>query len=140
MGPPPPPPSRPPKFRDSKLTRLLEDSLAPKAESERRNRESVSVMVVNVSPAGGLEKMTVNTLRYGQMYASGGGKATSSVRGKVAARPRTATGKANNAAQEQDVSVTEVRAELERIYAKYCPEKSMEDVARIIAKFAGREV
>ena len=33
-----------PKFRDSKLTRILEDSLAPAASSARRNAESVSVM------------------------------------------------------------------------------------------------
>jgi len=59
-----------PKFRDSKLTRLLEDSLSPGESSSRRNQESVSVMMVNLSPAGNLERMTLNTLRYGQMFAS----------------------------------------------------------------------
>jgi hypothetical protein len=64
--------SQRPKFRDSKLTRIMEDSLAPRAASSRRCRESTSVMVVNVSPAAQLEKMTLNTLRYGQLYAEGG--------------------------------------------------------------------
>jgi len=59
-----------PRFRDSKLTRLLEDALVPAATSGRINRESVSVMLVNVSPAATLKRMTLNTLRYGQMYAN----------------------------------------------------------------------
>jgi len=60
-----------PKFRDSKLTRLMEDALAPTAASSRRCRESTSVMLVNVSPVERLEKMTLNSLRYGQLYAEG---------------------------------------------------------------------
>jgi len=63
--------SQRPKFRDSKLTRLMEDSLAPRAASCRHCRESVSVMLVNVSPAAQLEKMTLNALRYGQLFAEG---------------------------------------------------------------------
>jgi len=61
-----------PNFRQCKLTRLLEDALCPAASSQRRNRESLSVMLVNVSPEVRLEKMTVNTLRYGQLYAASG--------------------------------------------------------------------
>merc|ERR1712232_111927 len=56
---------RRPPFRDSKLTRILEDSLAPS-----RNKETVSVMLVNVCPASKLKSGTVNALRYGQMYGS----------------------------------------------------------------------
>lgn len=63
--------SQRPKFRDSKLTRLMEDSLAPTSASWRHCRESVSVMLVSVSPAAQLERMTLNALRYGQLFADG---------------------------------------------------------------------
>ena len=46
----------PANFRGSKLTRLLQDALAPTAASSRRNKASVSVMLVNVSPAGELHR------------------------------------------------------------------------------------
>ena len=59
-------------FRGAKITRLLEDALAPSGKSKRRNKESVSLMPVNVSPNAQLEKMTLNPLRYGQMYADAG--------------------------------------------------------------------
>merc|ERR1712194_908667 len=80
--------SQRPKFRDSKLTRIMEDSLAPSAASSRRCRESTSVMIVNVSPAALLEKMTLNTLRYGQMYAEGARSVVSK------AKPGAAAGRA----------------------------------------------
>lgn len=70
-------------FRGAKITRLLEDALAPSGKSKRRNKESVSVMLVNVSPNAQLEKMTLNSLRYGQMYADG-----STGKGKYPARVR----------------------------------------------------
>lgn len=59
--------SQRPPFRSSKLTRILEESLTPAPD-----RESVSVMLVNVGPAAQLEKGTVNALRYGQMFGSKG--------------------------------------------------------------------
>ena len=69
-----------PRFRNSKLTRILEDSLSPTERSQRLNRASCSVMIVNVSPSGVLGKGTINALRYGQMF-SGGGKAATTSRG-----------------------------------------------------------
>jgi len=60
-----------PNFRGSKMTRLLEDSLLPGKQSDRRNRSSESVMVVNVSPAEQIAKRTMNVLRYGQIFADG---------------------------------------------------------------------
>jgi hypothetical protein len=58
-----------PKFRDSKLTRVLEDAIAPSLErSNRRNLTSTSVMLINVSPSAHLDRMTMNSLRYGQMF------------------------------------------------------------------------
>jgi len=60
-----------PKFRDSKLTRVLEDSLYPRSTTSRRNNESTTVMLVNVSPASHLKKMTLNSLRYGQVFSVG---------------------------------------------------------------------
>lgn len=77
--------SQRPKFRDSKLTRIMEESLAPSAASSRRCRESTSVMVVNVSPAAQLEKVTLNTLRYGQLYAEGARSAVAKEKPGVAA-------------------------------------------------------
>jgi hypothetical protein len=64
-----------PVFRNSKLTRILEDSLAPLAKStQRKNLESCCVMLINVSPNAKLEHGTRNALRYGQMYSSTAGK------------------------------------------------------------------
>lgn len=59
-----------PKFRDSKLTRVLEDSLSPSAATSRHNKESTTVMIVNVSPSAHLKKMTMNSLRYGQIFSA----------------------------------------------------------------------
>ena len=58
-------------FRDSSITRLLEEVLVPK-----RGKDSDTVMLVNCAQPAQLEKKTVNSLRYGQLYAtttSGGG-------------------------------------------------------------------
>ncbi len=52
-------------FRNSSLTRLLEEVLTP-----REKRSSDSVMVVNIGPEGNLKNKTVNSLRYGSMYSS----------------------------------------------------------------------
>lgn len=123
------------KFRDSKLTRLLEDSLAPSACSKRRNAESVSVMLVNVSPAEHLSKMTLNTLRYGQMFAAADKPRPSA---SVAERPRGA-----NASQKQTrASLScdpKIREAIFALYREYCPEKSDTDIEGIVAKFKGRE-
>lgn len=56
-----------PKFRDSKLTRMLEDALAPTVKSTRRNTASVSVMLVNISPAAELQKGTA-TSTFGTLF------------------------------------------------------------------------
>ena len=89
--------SRRPNFRDSKLTRMLEDALAPTSgKCRRRNTASVSVMLVNVSPAAELQKGTINALRYGQLFASGsdggGGKAALGKGGGGAAGASVARG------------------------------------------------
>ena len=60
-----------PKYRDTKLTRMLEDVLAPSARVERRRRESRSVMLVNICPAAHLEQPTLNAIRYGQLFTVG---------------------------------------------------------------------
>ena len=52
-------------FRDSAITRLLEEVLIP-----QRGRDCETVMLVNVSPGAHLDKKTTNTLRYGQMFVS----------------------------------------------------------------------
>lgn len=126
-----------PKFRDSKLTRILEDSLAPSETSGRRRRESSCVMLVNVSPAALLEKMTMNSLRYGQMYASvAPGKATRPSGAAAVSRKHSGPG---SAVLLPDVPVDpEVRVELLRIYGEKCPEKSPADVEAILSKFASR--
>lgn len=51
-------------FRNSNLTRLLEEVLTPIP-----NRNSCSVMLVNIGPEERIKKKTINSLRYGEMYA-----------------------------------------------------------------------
>jgi len=52
-------------FRDSVITRLLEEVLVGKPGKHTDN-----VMLVNVAPIQQLEKKTVNSLRYGQLYTA----------------------------------------------------------------------
>lgn len=80
--------SRTPQFRQSKITRLLEDALAPRPASTRRNRDTATVMLVNVSPVSHLERITINTLRYGQIFAAKGDRKAAT---KAAGAPRTST-------------------------------------------------
>ena len=108
------------KFRDSKLTRLLEDALAPAACSRRRNRESVSVMLVNVSPAAHLSRMTLNALRYGQMFAAADARPDPSAAAPPKCDPR-------------------VREEIVALYRRHCPEKSERDIEAILRRFSGKE-
>jgi|EP01047_Picozoa_sp_COSAG01_P036455 hypothetical protein len=56
-------------FRDSSITRLLEEVLVPK-----RGRDSDTVMLVNCAQPARLERKTINSLRYGQLYAAGTGR------------------------------------------------------------------
>ena len=61
-----------PVFRNSKLTRLLEDTLSPAGgDAGGQNRDSHSVMLVNVCAACDKKKVTTNALRYAQLYAAG---------------------------------------------------------------------
>mmetsp|Transcript_27645 Transcript_27645/g.55333 ORF Transcript_27645/g.55333 Transcript_27645/m.55333 type:complete len:455 (-) Transcript_27645:418-1782(-) len=52
-------------FRDSKITRLLEEVLAPK-----NGRALESIMLVNVAPGEHMRKETAKSLRYGQLFSS----------------------------------------------------------------------
>jgi hypothetical protein len=125
-------------FRGAKITRLLEDALAPSGKSKRRNKESVSLMLVNVSPNAQLEKMTLNSLRYGQMYADGStdkGKYPTRVRQEVASGKGAGKGRGGFAAMDPD----EAKVVLMEIYKTWCPEKTEEDVDTLLAKFVGRE-
>jgi hypothetical protein len=128
-----------PKFRDSKLTRLLEDSLAPMASSSRRNLESVSVMLVNVSPAESLEKMTLNTLRYGQMFATAGKECGAAKKSDAAAEMIGNFKLAGPYAAPVRSCNLEIREELLSLYREHCPAKSETEVKAILQRFAGRE-
>jgi len=64
-------PSRSLPFRNSSLTRLLEEVLTP-----MEKRESNCVMVVNVSPAHHLKLKTIASLRYGAMFSTTAKKAS----------------------------------------------------------------
>ena len=130
-------------FRGTKITRLLEDALAPSSTSKRRNKESVSLMLVNVSPNAQLEKMTLNSLRYGQMYvdASTPSQGEGS-KGKHPARVhQEVLGKAAGKGQGGFASMDpdEARGVLMGIYKTHCPEKTEQDVGALLAKFVGRE-
>jgi hypothetical protein len=72
-----------PPFRQSKLTRLLEDALLPSRASGRRGLATATVMLVNVGPSAHQERMTSNALRYGQLWATAGAaaKATGGISG-----------------------------------------------------------
>lgn len=65
-------------FRNSNLTRLLEEVLTPMP-----NRESCSVMLVNIGPEESLKPKTINSLRYGQMFSLS--SATNSKKNKTGA-------------------------------------------------------
>lgn len=69
-------------FRNSSLTRLLEEVLTP-----REKRDSNSVMIVNIGPEADLKSKTVNSLRYGAMFSSA--KASSTARSSVARTSRS---------------------------------------------------
>ena len=139
----------PPKFRDSKLTRMLESALAPPtAKSGRRSNARASVMLVNVSPAADLEKGTINALRYGQLYAgsrgsAGGNRQANRVLGDgVGGRAPRAAGsskpwlRSKRAAAPCDATIA---AAVRAIYAEHVSDKSVEDVEAILKQFAGRE-
>jgi len=125
-------PTRPP-FRDSTLTRILETALQPRGGA----RESVSVMLLNVSPADHIERMTINTLRYGQILASRGAskKKTSQVQSRASPQVCRAPQRCKFL-QPCDPTIHE---ELLRIYHQHCPEKSEQEVQVILSRFAGRE-
>ena len=59
-------------FRNSSMTRLLEEVLVPQS-----GRDSETVMLVNVAPGAQLGKKTINSLRYGQMFAKNKNKKNS---------------------------------------------------------------
>lgn len=136
-----------PKFRDSKLTRMLEDALAPTVKSERRNTASASVMLVNISPAAELQKGTVNALRYGQLYAGGGGRGSGGgkvILGKGSGGDASAKGGSSKPWQRGKPPSAvpcdpAVLAALRAIYAEHVPEKTSSDVEAILGRFAGRE-
>jgi hypothetical protein len=117
------------KFRDSKLTRLLEDSLAPSEHSKRSNVESASVMLVNVSPAAHLSKMTFNSLRYGQMFAAAEHPRQSSY-------PKPAPKQLTKCGPPRDDP--KIRESIIAIYHKHCPEKNDKDIDVILRKFSGK--
>ena len=143
-----------PKFRDSKLTRMLEDALqAPTAGKSRKRSTTAaraSVMLVNVSPAAELQKGTINALRYGQLYAGarGGGGGSSSSRQARSMLGNSVDGRAPRAAGGSKPWLTAAAAKpcspaivaaLRAIYAEHVPDKTSEDVEAILTKFAGRE-
>lgn len=132
-----------PPFRRSKLTRILEDSLSPSNTSRRRNKETQSVMLVNVSPASNLKHGTMNALRYGQLFSkNGSGNNTTKSSDKTGSR-RIAEfrkqAKENQAPTNSKVDSEVCKAELRKIYETCVPEKTPEDVESILHKFEGRE-
>ena len=62
-------------FRDSVITRLLEEVLVGKPGKHTDN-----VMLVNVAPIQNLEKKTLNSLRYGQLYTATAAAASASAK------------------------------------------------------------
>ena len=111
-------------FRDSSITRLLEEVLIPK-----RGRDSDTVMLVNCAALARLEKKTVNSLRYGQLYASA----------SVGANGTSSRGMSKNGHRSATSCDPRVLAEIRAIYAEFVPDKTSADVSAILGKFCGRE-
>jgi len=124
--------ARPP-FRDSTLTRILETALQPYGGA----RESVSVMLLNVSPADHIERMTINTLRYGQILASRGASKKKTSQVKSRAKPQLC--QPPQPCKVHQLFDPKIREELLHIYQEHCPEKSEQDVQVILGRFVGRE-
>lgn len=80
-------------------------------------------MLVNVSPAGHLGKRTVNTLRYGQMFATSQPK-----RAKDAPPKKSLPSHQLKTAAAQSQTLAEcdpaILAEVRSVYQQFCPEKS----------------
>lgn len=147
-------------FRDSAITRLLEEVMVPK-----RGRDSDTVMLVNCAQLAQLEKKTVNSLRYGQLYASGSAglgrrkpEAKRAGRPGSASRSKAAVGGAGGVSSkskvepsvsgqsepppqvsDSDPAAAALVAELCEIYAEHVPDKTPAEVGAILARFAGRE-
>ncbi|GMI12575.1 hypothetical protein TrVE_jg1345 [Triparma verrucosa] len=118
-----------PPFRESKLTRILQDSLDPDENSARRNKESASVMLVNISPSSSLKIGTINALRYGQMFAAVSQQnRRQSVQGMDRRMSRLSMVKKAD---------PEVIRTLREIYKTAC--FSIKETNEILAKFEGRE-
>jgi len=118
-----------PPFRNSNLTRILKDSLAPTTDK----RENVCVMVVNVCPSAHIKSGTVNALRYGQMYASRRHNRDNDTKRVLSLMHQNSKSELAKFAERATL------AELRRIYQQYVPEKTEEEVDAIMAKFKGRE-
>eukprot|EP00812_Abedinium_dasypus_P011965 NODE_5500_length_576_cov_351.241843.p2 GENE.NODE_5500_length_576_cov_351.241843~~NODE_5500_length_576_cov_351.241843.p2 ORF type:complete len:128 (-),score=19.95 NODE_5500_length_576_cov_351.241843:177-560(-) len=100
--------------------------------------ESVSVMLVNISPAGYLGKRTVNTLRYGQMFAaSSDSKEVPLSQPHGQTQAATARSAVTTRTAECDPAI---REEVRSLYRQFCPGKSEREVETILGRFAGREV
>ncbi len=101
-------------FRNSCLTRLLEEVLTP-----REKRDSNSVMIVNVGPESNLKSKTVNSLRYGAMFSptkfSGGGVGTSSnTRQTTNTSARTNRSRSRTRQSLQEVKIMRMKREMEK--------------------------
>ena len=123
-------------FRDSSVTRLLEEVLMPQP-----GRDSDTVMLVNVAPPARLERKTVNSLRYGQLYAvasaDGAGSAGSAGSASRPARPARAPPPASDPAAEPcDPALLQT---LRAMYQEHAPEKTRDEVEKILRSFSGRE-
>jgi hypothetical protein len=136
--------SQRPPFRDSKLTRLLQDSLAPNKASKRRNKEdSECVMVVNVSPATELSTKTINSLRYGQIMSQGRGRGgVGGNTGGALRRQKFGSGIGAGGGARSKMSQMrqeKLRDALRAVYKEFVPEKSAAEVEAILGRFKGRE-
>ena len=150
-----------PPFRQTKLTRILEEALAPddspsgggasysapKRGSTRGGapprQARATVMLINAAPAEHLEKMTTGSLRYGQLFAGsaqqrGGGGSSGGSGGGSRAREQSGRGTVGAA---PSAMVTAIAAELAKVFAAHAPEKCDDEAhaLQILAKFPGRE-
>lgn len=108
-------------WRDQKLTMVLKRVLMPPAGGDTQ-----PIMIACVSPSDTQTRDTLNTIHYAQMVTGVDEKAKKKgapKKKKAPARPRN------------EGAINEIRA----IYAEYVPEKTKEDVEKILGKFKGRE-
>mmetsp|Transcript_78612 Transcript_78612/g.155723 ORF Transcript_78612/g.155723 Transcript_78612/m.155723 type:complete len:148 (+) Transcript_78612:3-446(+) len=101
---------------------------------------NTSVMLVNVSPAASIEKRTINSLRYGQIFAGTGAVVADANCSRNITKEnrffRVSNASTPPLSKEELQRVT---SDIQDIYKQHCPERTEAEVNEVLVKFKGRE-